>query len=156
MTDTRAWSIIGIVGGLYAALAGAVILILGVSANGTITGLYDLIIVLPAVFPANAALVSQLTALILQMIQQVSPTLSAFTLGPLAPLLGLTATSALSMAGLAIVALGALLLIGGGVSMARPRAGAALMIIFGFILMIVFNLGGVAGFIAGVAAWHEK
>jgi hypothetical protein len=156
MTDTRAWSIIGTVGGIYAALAGAAIWIIGVSTAGTITGIYELIVVVPYLFPTNATLVQQIISYLLSVISQISPTLSAFTLGPLAPLLGLSASSALFMAGIAVAVLGILLLIGGIVSFARPRGGAAMMILFGILLMIIFNLGGVAGFIAGVACWHEK
>ncbi|WXG42286.1 MAG: DUF2127 domain-containing protein [Candidatus Freyarchaeum deiterrae] len=145
MTEIKAWAVLGIIGGIYAVLAGLVILFLGVGLTNTINSYYMYMLIFP-----------DMITIILQLIQQLSPTLASFTFGPLAPILGFAGASGITLAGIVIAGHGILILIGGALLWGERKAGAALMAVIGFIGLLAFNLGGLLGLVAGIAGWFEK
>ncbi|MEM3562491.1 MAG: hypothetical protein QXS27_04655 [Candidatus Jordarchaeaceae archaeon] len=148
MAEEKAWAILGTLGGLYAIVSGIAIVIAGVGAANTINTL-----VLQAYISTVYHL--EIIPFILQLIQYVSPTLAAFTFGPLAPLLGLQASSALSILGIIVIILGLLILLGAFGAMRGMAWGAILMAIFGFIGFLIFNLGGLLALIAGLVLYYK-
>lgn len=144
MAEEKAWAILGTLGGLYAIVSGIAIVIAGVGAANTINN----VLLVAWLYP-------EYLTLILQIIQYVSPTLAAFTFGPLAPLLGLQASSALSILGIIVIILGLLILLGAFGAMRGMAWGAILMAIFGFIGFLIFNLGGLLALIAGLVLYYK-
>ncbi|MGQ9723465.1 MAG: hypothetical protein ACUVXA_19340 [Candidatus Jordarchaeum sp.] len=144
MAEPKAWSVLGIIGGLYGILSGVVIAIGGVGAANTINNAYMLMILAPDLWTE-----------ILTLISLISPTLAAFSLGPVAPILGLQGAAALSIIGYVVIIHGILILIGAYGAWTGAKWGAILMAIIGFIGFLIFNLGGLLAFIAGVVLWYE-
>jgi len=144
LAEEKAWAILGILGGLYGILSGIAIAIAGVGAANTINN----VLLLSYLYP-------EYLSQILAIIQYVSPTLAAFTFGPLAPLLGLQASSALSILGIIVIIHGLLILLGAFVAMRGQMWGAILMAIIGFIGFLIFNLGGLLALIAGLVLYYK-
>lgn len=144
MAETKAWSVLGMLGGLYGILSGIVIAIAGVGAANTINNAYLIIFFAPAYW-----------AEILTLISYISPTLAAFSLGPVAPILGLQGAAALSLIGYVVIIHGILILIGAYMAWVGNKWGAIIMAIIGFIGFLIFNLGGLLALVAGVVLWYE-
>lgn len=144
MAEPKAWSVLGIIGGLYGILSGVVIAIGGVGAANTINNAYMLMILAPDLWTEILALISL-----------ISPTLAAFSLGPVAPILGLQGAAALSIIGYVVIIHGILILIGAYGAWTGAKWGAILMAIIGFIGFLIFNLGGLLALIAGIVLWYE-
>nr|MDO8076829.1 hypothetical protein [Candidatus Freyarchaeota archaeon] len=147
MAEAKAWTILGLIGSIYTILAGIVIMALGVAAANQLQQLIMLMYV-PALQPYYNY--------ILTWISMISPNLATWSLGPLAPIFGFQGAGALSGAGIAILILGILNIIGAGLLWTGNKWGAALWILFGLILTFVaFNFGGLLCLIAGIVLWYE-
>ncbi|MFB0562697.1 MAG: hypothetical protein ACETWM_15960 [Candidatus Lokiarchaeia archaeon] len=148
MAEAKAWSVIGMLGGLYGLLSGIAILFAGQQAAQTINTLYWLPIVVQTYAPTA-------WASLLTLLAYISPSLTAFSVGPLAALFGFQAAGFSTIFGIVVIIHGLLILIGGYMAWVGNKWGAALMAIIGFIGFLVFNLGGLLGLVAGIVLWYE-
>lgn len=148
LAEAKAWSVIGMLGGLYGILSGIAIMVVGVSTADTLNTLFWLPILVSYIDPT-------LYGALLSWLSLVSPNLAAFSVGPLAPLLGYQAAGFSGIFGIIVAIHGFLILIGGYLAWIGNKWGAALMAIIGFIGFLVFNLGGLLGLVAGIVLWYE-
>jgi hypothetical protein len=161
MVEAKAWSILGIIGGIFAIAEGILIYLGGVEAQNTLIT-YFLIFSGPSIasflgLSALADILNQIQIWLLFYLQYISPSIATILptlVGPLGTMMGWQGGGYVSIAGIAIAALGVLILLGSFVSM-RSKAGAALMIIFGIIGTFTLNFGGILALVGGLALWFE-
>nr|MDO8081386.1 hypothetical protein [Candidatus Freyarchaeota archaeon] len=161
MVEAKAWTILGIIGGIFAILEGILIYIGGIQAQNTLIT-YFLIFSGPAIasflgLTALAALLTQIQTWLLFYLQYISPSIATILptlVGPLGTMMGWQGGGYVSIAGVAIAVLGVLILLGAIASM-RSKAGAAILIIFGILGTFSLNFGGILALIGGLALWFE-
>lgn len=161
MVEAKAWSILGIIGGIFAILEGIVIYLGGVGAQNTLMT-YFLIFNGPTIasymgLTELATLLTQIQSWLLFYLQYISPSLATIIptlVGPLGTMLGMQGGGSLTIAGIAIAILGVIILLGSILS-TKGKAGAAIMIIFGIIGTFTLNFGGILALIGGLALWFE-
>ncbi|MFB0562698.1 MAG: hypothetical protein ACETWM_15965 [Candidatus Lokiarchaeia archaeon] len=146
MVETRPWSILGMIGGLFGILTGIVFIYGGLAAQGNLQ-LYIAIVAIPELQPIEDVL--------LLLLEYISPMLAGFELGVLGSLLGFQTASSMIPAGIFVAIHGLLILIGAIMTWKGNKWGAVIMIIIGFIGTFMLNLGGFAGLIAGLVLWYE-
>ncbi len=144
MADPKAWNWLGRIGAGYLVLTGIVIIILGLSTGASVLAYQILALFYPSYL-----------AEILTYISYISPTLTAFSFGPLAPIFGLQGASSIVTGGIIIEAIGWLASLGALISRFGYKSGAIIMAFFGLVGVLFFNLGGFLALISGVALWHE-
>ncbi len=144
MVNPKAWNWIGRIGAGYIVLTGIVIIVLGVTTAASVVTYQILIYFFPDYLVE-----------ILTYLSYISPTLAAFSFGPLAPVFGLQGASSMIVGGIIIEAIGWLASFGALLTRFGIRAGAILMAFSGFAGFLFFNLGGLLALVAGVALWHE-
>jgi len=145
LAEVKAWTILGLIGSIYTVLAGIVILIAGVAAVNNLQTVYMLMYLFP-----------DLWSQILAYVSYISPNLASWSFGPLAAIFGFQGAGAISGAGIAVLILGILNLIGAALAWTGNKWGAVIMAIFGLILTFAaFNFGGLLCLIAGIILWYE-
>lgn len=144
MVNPKAWNWLGRIGAGYIVLTGIIMIVLGVTTGASVVAYQILAYLYPSYL-----------GIILTLISYISPTLAAFSFGPLAPIFGLQGASSIVIGGIIIEAIGWLTSFGALLSRFGIRAGAGLMAFFGFLGFLFFNIGGLLALIAGIALWYE-
>lgn len=161
MVEAKAWTILGIIGGIFALLEGIIIYMAGTAFQNILTT-YLMIFFGPQIataagLPEIATLLGQIKDIYMFYLQYISPSLATVLpalVGPLGTMFGWQGGSSLNAAGIAIIVLGVLILISSFLA-GKAKAGAAALILFGIIGTFTLNFGGLMALISGLALWFE-
>lgn len=161
LVEAKAWTILGIIGGIFAILEGIIVYLAGTAFQSTLTT-YIIIFAGPTIastlgLTELANLLTQMNDFIMFYLQYLSPSLAGVLpalVGPLGAIFGWQGGTSLSVAGVAIAVLGVLIIISSFLA-TKAKAGAAALILFGVIGTFTLNFGGLMALIGGLAIWFE-
>ncbi|MGQ9723466.1 MAG: hypothetical protein ACUVXA_19345 [Candidatus Jordarchaeum sp.] len=143
--QTRAFIILGCIGGLYAVLVGLLIMLIGMSIKGNII----LIVGLSILFPP-------FLEYLLTFLYTLLPFLGSITLGPLGGYYVGMIIWDISTFGIIVLVHGFVMVLSAIGVWTGNKWYAALLAIFGLMGMFAFfNLGGLLGLISGLILWYK-